>query len=163
MKYSKHGESNYWQKRMYFNLFILRIVLSVKLTYCIDYLRVKYTSAIMGGFFDFVGDAFNGIKDGFSGAFNGIKGVGEGVFNSVIKPVYSSVLKPVVDRGVGFFNGALNRVDKISGAADKVIDATGNAVDGIGSFLGGNSNILLYIVAGGAALIVLPKLVDRLL
>lgn len=147
----------------------------------IESLQYRYTTASIMGFGDFFSDAWNGIKDTAGSVFNGVKSAGEGVFNSVLKPVYNGVLKPV---GEGVYNNVLkpvgekalglgqnlwNRVDRIQNLGDhvidaggKVIDGAGNAAVGIGDFLGGKSNILLYIALIAGAAIVLPKVLDRI-
>jgi phage-related protein len=114
------------------------------------------------GIFDSFGDLFSGVKDTFGSVFNGIKDAGSGLYNSV--------LKPIGEKAWGFGQGILNRVDKIQGVGDKLIDASGqvagglgNTAEGLGNFLGGKSNILLYLALGGAALIILPKIVDKVL
>ena len=92
------------------------------------------------------------------------------MYNSVLKPVYNSVLKPIGEKAWGYGQSMLNRFDNINhvadvavGAAGNIVQGAGNAAQGIGSFLGGQSNILLYIGIGAAALLILPELVDKVL
>ena len=106
------------------------------------------------GIFDSFGDVFSGIKDGFGSVFNTVKDIGGGILNT----------------GLGFVNKAMSRLDRIGdvgdkalGAAGQLVGGAGNAAEGIGNFLGGNSNILLYIGVGLVAVMVLPKILDRVL
>jgi hypothetical protein len=97
------------------------------------------------------GSVFSGIKDAGSGLFNG-------------------VLKPIGEKAWGLGQGVLNRFDRFQNLGDRVIDAggkvvdgAGNAASGIGDFLGGKSNILLYVALIAGAAIVLPKVLDKVL
>jgi hypothetical protein len=90
------------------------------------------------GFFDDLG---NGIKDTFSGAYDRMKGIGEKGYNMV--------------------NNNLNRMDRIGAAGERIVDGAANVAEGIGSFLSGNSNILLYIGVIAIGVVVVPKLVDK--
>jgi hypothetical protein len=133
-----------------------------------------YSSTKMG-WFDDIADGFkstfstigNGIKDGFNGFKDKVL---EPVWNSGIKPLYNNVIKPIGEKALQYVQRAADRADKLSGLADRAVDASGqlvtgagNAAEGIGNFLGGNSSTLLYIGLGVAGIIILPKLIDKVL
>jgi len=70
------------------------------------------------------------------------------------------------DFGDGFskpFKWAYGKFEKSDKAADKVLDAGTNAADGLANLFGGNSNILVYLGIGLVAVIVLPKVIDKVL
>jgi hypothetical protein len=80
-------------------------------------------------------------------------------FRMVADPIYDHTVKP-----------AFNLIDRASGAAGNVItgagniaQGAGNAALGLGDFLGGNSNFLLYAGLGLVAVLVVPKLIDKIL
>jgi hypothetical protein len=108
-------------------------------------------------------DIFSPIKDVFSAPVNAIKDIGGGVWNSVLSPVYNGVVKPIGSRAIGIVNGNLNRMDHLADAGTRVVDAAGNVAEGLGSFLSGNSNILLYIAVAGIAIVVVPKIIDKVM
>jgi hypothetical protein len=53
--------------------------------------------------------------------------------------------------------------DHAADTADRVVDGAGKAAQGLGDLLSGNSNILMYAGLGIVAVVVLPKLIDRIL
>lgn len=114
-------------------------------------------------FWDVFTDAFNGVKDTASNVFGGVKSAATGIYDKVLEPAYNKVIKPIGQKGIDIVTGNLNRIDKLTGAADKAIDSAGKAAEGIGNFLSGDSNFLLYLGVGAAALLVLPKIIDRVL
>jgi hypothetical protein len=59
------------------------------------------------------------------------------------------------------FKYAYSKFEKVDQASDKVLNAGGNLVDGLGNLLQGNT--LFYIGIGVVAVIVLPKLLDKVL
>ena len=70
------------------------------------------------------------------------------------------------DMGDGFskpWKWAYDKLDKGNKTADKVLDAGGNAADGLANLFSGNSNILVYAGVALLAVIVLPKVLDKVL
>jgi hypothetical protein len=61
------------------------------------------------------------------------------------------------------FRWAYNKFDKVDRASDKVMDAGTNAAGGLADLLSGNSNILVYAGVALVAVIVLPKVLDKVL
>ena len=61
------------------------------------------------------------------------------------------------------FEWAYHKLDKVDKASDKVMDASTNAASGLADLLGGNSNILVYAGVALVAVIVLPKVLDKVL
>ena len=61
------------------------------------------------------------------------------------------------------FKWAYGKLDKADRASDKIIDAGTNAAGGLADLLGGNSNILVYAGVALLAVIVLPKVLDKVL
>jgi hypothetical protein len=53
--------------------------------------------------------------------------------------------------------------DHVADTADRVVDGAGKAAQGLGDLLSGNSNLLVYAGLGIVAVVVLPKLIDRVL
>ena len=89
-----------------------------------------------------------GFFDDFAG---GIKSVGEFVYDKGLKPVYNRA------------EGILNRVDKVN---DSIVTAAGgvaNGVAGLGDILAGNSSFFLYAGIAIVAILVLPKVLDKVL
>ena len=58
---------------------------------------------------------------------------------------------------------AYSKFEKSDKAADKVLDAGTNAAASLADILGGNSNILVYAGIALVAVIVLPKVLDKVL
>lgn len=132
------------------------------------------------GIFDSIGGAFNGafsgvkdvfsggfggVKNIFSGGFNGVKGIFGGAYNSVVKPVYEGALKPIFNKGYGMVT---HNMDRFENLGDRTVTSAGNLVDGAGNIGKGlgdlfSSPVLLTVLAVGAGLIILPKLVDKVL
>lgn len=105
---------------------------------------------------------FDSISDGFTSVFSGVKDFGSGVFDKV--------LKPIGEKAWSFGQKALDRVDRIGAVGDKAIGAAGNVVEGagnvaqgLGNLLSGNSNILVYLGIGLVAVMVVPKIIDKVL
>lgn len=61
------------------------------------------------------------------------------------------------------FQKADRTADRVADTADRVVDNAGKAADGLGNLLSGNSSILMYLGIGIVAVVVLPKLIDRVL
>ncbi len=61
------------------------------------------------------------------------------------------------------FKKADRTVDHAADTADRVVDGAGKAAQGLGDLLSGNSSILMYLGIGLVAVVVLPKLIDRVL
>lgn len=53
--------------------------------------------------------------------------------------------------------------DRVADTADRVVDGAGKAAQGLGDLLSGNSNILVYLGIGLVAVVVIPKVLDRVL
>jgi hypothetical protein len=108
------------------------------------------------GFFDSIGDAF-------TGAWSWTKGAVSDVYNSVLKPVgqdaYNMVAKPAMN-----FEGELfNTGSTVAKAGGRFAEGTASNLlkveQGLGNFI---SSPFFYIGIGLVAVIVIPKLVDRL-
>ena len=107
------------------------------------------------GFFDSVGDFF---KDRVYGDF--LKPVGEGAWNSVLKPVYTSVVKPVVgDSYQGIVKPLINTTGGIINTGGRFVDKSADNFLNLQSMV---SSPLFLIGVGIVAIIVLPKVVDKL-
>jgi hypothetical protein len=61
------------------------------------------------------------------------------------------------------FKWAYGKFDKVDHASDKIMDAGTNAAGGLADLLSGNSNILVYAGVALVAVIVLPKVLDKVL
>ena len=105
--------------------------------------------------FDFVTKGFGSVKDAFSGAFNSVKDAGGSLYNSV--------LKPIGQRGLSMIDKNLGRLDNLGNTADKLVGGVGNVAEGLGSLLSGQSNVLVYLGIGALALMVVPKIIDKVL
>ena len=104
------------------------------------------------GFMSFINDIGNGFKK-----------VGEGLYNGALKPMYNSVIKPVATLAWDRAKSTLGRFDKINDAVVNVAQGAGTAAVGIGDFLGGKSNFLMYAGVALVGVLVLPKILDRVL
>jgi len=105
--------------------------------------------------FDFVTKGFGSVKDAFSGAFSSVKDAATSTWNSALKPIGQA--------GYNMVQKNLSRLDNLGNTADKLVGGVGNAADGLGNLLAGNSNILVYLGIGALALVVVPKLIDKVL
>ena len=59
------------------------------------------------------------------------------------------------------FKFAYDQGSRVVGLGDKLLDAAGNAAQGLGNLLSGNS--LIYIMIGVAAIVILPIVLKRVL
>ena len=105
--------------------------------------------------FDFVTKGIGSVKDAFSGAFSSVKDVATSTWNSALKPIGQA--------GYNMVQKNLSRLDNLGNTADKLVGGVGNAADGLGSLLSGQSNILVYLGIEALALVVVPKLIDKVL
>ena len=105
--------------------------------------------------FDFVTKGFGSVKNAFSGAFSSVKDAGGSLYNSV--------LKPIGQRGLSMIDKNLGRLDNLGNTADKLVGGVGNVAEGLGSLLSGQSNVLVYLGIGALALMVVPKIIDKVL
>jgi hypothetical protein len=95
------------------------------------------------------------------------------VLKPIAEPVYNEILKPVVSTVGGFVSPIINSAGRLGG---KIIDTGGRLVDTGGRFVEGTAGNLLnvekglgnlisspflYIGLGIVAIVVLPKLLDR--
>jgi hypothetical protein len=86
------------------------------------------------------------------------------------KQTMSSFWNDFADGFAKPFEWAYNKVDRLSGVGDKLIDtagnvvtATGNIAGGLGNLLSGNSNIILYLGIGIIAVVALPVILQKVL
>jgi len=93
---------------------------------------------------------------------NGISKAATSIYNSVLKPAYENIIKPVGEASVSFVKTTIASGEKIvSGTADSAIafqKAGSSAVGGLGGFL---SNPMSYLLIGVGAIIILPKILDK--
>lgn len=67
-------------------------------------------------------------------------------------------------QGAGqFTNKVIDIADRVGTSSGQIISATGDIAGGISSIISGRSNLFLYAGIAVIAVIVLPKLVDKLL
>jgi len=98
----------------------------------------------------------------FDSVWGGIKGAATSVYDHALKPVYSSVLKPIGEMGINRVKTLMGTGDKMIGAAGNVATGVGNTAVGLGDILSGNSNIMVYLGLGIVGVIVVSKLMDKL-
>ena len=75
-------------------------------------------------------------------------------FGDDVTVAYNDGIKPAA---TGAYNLAKNNFNRLNGVADAAAGAATNLLD----FLGGNSNILVYLGIGLVAVIVLPELIEK--
>jgi hypothetical protein len=153
MSYSLCGARAYWLM-LVFRMRVMWIVIKAqKKRYSRQLISVTqvYTQD-MGGFLDFFKDVGNGLKS-----------VGEGIYNGALKPAFNSVIKPVATAVWDRAKSTLGRFDKVNDAAVNVAQGAGTAAVGIGDFLGGKSNFLMYAGVALVGVLILPKVLDRVL
>ena len=102
------------------------------------------------------------MKSVFELPFDGVKSVFGGVYDQILKPVYTKVIEPVGSRVINTVEG---NIDRLNNLADRTVNAAGNVADGLGNGIQGigdmlNSPILMTALIGGAALIILPRLLS---
>ena len=113
---------------------------------------------------------YDAITDAFKDAGNWVKGAATDVFNDVVKPVATGtfeVLKPVVGAVSQAASPILGAVGQTGG---RLINAGGKFAEGtlqnVQNLQGGLTNLItspiIWIVAIGAGIIILPKVLDRL-
>lgn len=108
------------------------------------------------GFFDSIGDAF-------SGAWNWTKGAAGDIYNEVLKPVGKDAYNIIGKPAMGFEGQLFNTASGVVRTGEKLVQGTaGNVLkveEGVASFI---SSPFFYIGLGLVAVIVLPKVIDRL-
>jgi hypothetical protein len=107
------------------------------------------------GFLDSISDFF---KDDVYGGF--LKPVGEGAWNSVIKPIYSGVVKPIAsDSYQGIVKPLINTTGGLINTGGRFVDKSADNFLNLQSMI---SSPLFLIGVGIVAIIVLPKVVEKL-
>lgn len=122
-------------------------------------------SGAFGGVKDAFSGGFGGVKDIFSGGFSGVKDIFGGAYRSVVQPVYEGAIKPIFNKGYGMVTHNLDRFENLG---DRTVTSAGNLVDGAGNIGKGlgdlfSSPVLLTVLAVGAGLIILPRVLDKVL
>jgi hypothetical protein len=95
----------------------------------------------MGGFFN---DLWSGIKDAGT-------------------TVYDSAIKPVWNKAYDMAGKTLNRFENVQNGVDKLTEAGIGAGTNVLDFLGGKSNFLVYAGVVVIAVVILPKLIEKVL
>jgi hypothetical protein len=121
----------------------------------------------IGGFFKKIGSGINRVI---------IRPIGSGITKTV-NWVKDSIVKPTVDlvKSIGssakavitnvpkvlekIANRAPEVVDKTIDGTEKIIDSGAETVSGFGKFM---SNPMSWLLIGGASIIILPKILDKL-
>ena len=87
-----------------------------------------------------------------------------GTFKSVFQDgIYDHLIQPIGQKAYDMGNKAMDRFDKLSNLGDHTLDAAGGAVNTLDNLFNGKSNILLYAGLGLMAVLIVPKLVDKVL
>ena len=93
---------------------------------------------------------------------NGISKAATSIYNSVLKPAYENIIKPVGEASVSFVKTTIESGEKmVSGSTNMALGfqkAGSDAVGGLGGFL---SNPMSYLLIGVGAIIILPKILDK--
>lgn len=118
-----------------------------------------------------------GFGDFFSDAFSWVKNAAEDVYNGAIKPAATGiydVAKPILQPVLGAVGGIIGKVGNVGGhiidSGDRIVGAAGrfgeHTIDNVDKIGGGLANVmsspLFYIALGIGAIIVLPKLMEKL-
>ena len=117
-----------------------------------------------------------GFGDFFSDAFNWVKGAATDVWNGAIKPVATGIFdvaKPIVQPVLGAVGGLVNKVGNIGGrildSGERIVGAAGrfgeHTIENVDKIGGGLANFMsspmFYIALGIGAIIILPRVLDR--
>jgi len=108
------------------------------------------------GFGDFLGDAFDWVKNSASDVYNeAVKPVVQPIYNEikpVVRDVYGGLIKPGIETG-----GSLLKTggEFAKGASQNFL----NLQKGLGDIV---SSPIMWIIIIGAGIIIIPKIVDKL-
>ena len=109
------------------------------------------------GFGDFLGDAFDWVKNSASDVYNeAVKPVVQPIYNEAIKPVvgdlYSGIVKPAIQTGGGLIKTGGQFAQ---GASQNFL----NLQKGLGDIV---SSPIMWVIIIGAGIVIIPKIVDKL-
>ena len=94
---------------------------------------------------------------------NGISKGATTIYNSALKPAYENIIKPLGNMGMSLVKTAVTSEQRfIEGSTDMALNlekAGSSAIGGLGGFL---SNPLSYVAIGIGAIIILPKVLNKM-